>query len=82
MDADRERILADGWERLAPEILRAKRLNDEFLSAVAKVERIRREVEQQTGVSLIAPPPLHDPALDAEFRALMESGFFPDGVSE
>lgn len=75
MDADRERIIADGWERLVPELLRVQRLNDELTAAVAEVERIRRDVEQKTGVSLIAPPPSMDPVLDAEFQALMESAF-------
>lgn len=71
---DREEILAEGWERLVPQLLDAQRLNDEFLAVLAEIERIRRDVEQRTGVSLIEPPPLTDQVAD-EFEALMESAF-------
>lgn len=80
--SDREEILAEGWERLTPALLRAQELYAELTAAVVEVERIRRDVEQRTGVSLIKPPPLHDPVVDGEFQALMKAAFGPGAVTE
>lgn len=79
MSGDREQLLAVGRERLVVALLKVRHLHDACMAGVAEVERIRREVEMQTGVSLIAAAPLPDPAVvDEEFRALMES-VFPEG---
>jgi hypothetical protein len=80
VNGDREEMLAAGRERLLQALLRVRHLHDECMAGVAEVERIRREVEAQTGVSLIAPPPLPDPdVVDAEFAAMMWS-LFPEGT--
>lgn len=76
----REEILADGHERLMRALSRMRSLHDQCMAAAFEAERIRREVEAATGVSLIEPLPLLEPFVDGEFRVLMESAFFPEGL--
>lgn len=80
MTAGREEILDDGQERLMRALLRMRSLHDQCMAAAFEAERIRREVEAATGVSLIEPLPLLEPFVDGEFRVLMESAFFPEGL--
>lgn len=91
MSAGREEILADGQESLMRALLRMRALHNECMAAAFEydrciaagfeVERIRREVEAATGVSLIDPVPLPQPIVDQKFRALTESASFPEGLT-
>ena len=90
MTANREEILAAGQERLMQALLKMRHLHNECMAAAfeddrciaagLEVERIRRQVEVATGVSLIDPVPLPQPIVDQKFRALVESASFPEGL--
>lgn len=83
-------ILDDGRERLMRALARMRSLHDQCMAAAFEydsciaagfeVERIRRQVEAATGVSLIDPLPLPQPIVDQKFRALTESASFPEGL--